>query len=348
MVATQFGAAGLEMLLPLKHSGTLTPLSQRGRCLHTMAKIRNPFAGMLAGIKKWYERNFTWKGFALFIFFLAKEIPDDFGRNDFWRTKMPGIWQFVSAHSTIFIVLFVGLLIWLDHRAVLRRRAQVHDDKTLNGRTRALCEELQVFRKELGKEPQIVYESGFSPADFTEANQALSLRGQKMHHGFHLRYWENAIQLWHEHGAEMRESQPLYGALSGRIDTDERLDAIIKMFSELVAMNEASRISMRPMCQFLCQFQLYLGGHSRTLADDRRGCKWRILFGQKTDCERGALASANGPWGYATQFIVGFLRFLSREGCRASQHTSWGPPVKTTGTQKARPTIRGGLRLRSR
>jgi hypothetical protein len=198
-----------------------------------MAAIRQSLTGMRDRITGWYERNFTWKGFVLFILFLVKEIPDDFGRKDFWRAKLPELWRVVSAHSTVFTILLVGGLIWLDHRMVLHRRAQVHDDKTLNGRTRVLCEELRAFQKELGPEPQINWKPGNSATTFTEANKEMIEREQRMHHYFHIRLYEKAVGLWHEHGAEMRESQPLAHALAGRIGSDEKLNEVIKMFTEL-------------------------------------------------------------------------------------------------------------------
>lgn len=188
-------------------------------------------------IRGWYENNFTWRGVVALAYFLAKEIPDEFGRKDFWSAKLPAILKIVYEHSTLVTVLLVAGIIWLDHRMVLRR-VHGHDTKTLKGRTLAFCDELRAFQKELGKEPQIDYKDSYDSGEFTEKNKELSLRGQKMHHGFHLRFIERAMNLWHEYGLEMRESQPLYSALMGRIDTDERLDAIVGEFSELVKMSE--------------------------------------------------------------------------------------------------------------
>ena len=57
-----------------------------------------------------------------------------------------------------------------------------------------------------------------------------------MHHDFHLRFAERAWNLWHEHGAESRESEALRAALQGRLDCDERLQPVIDGFKELAKM----------------------------------------------------------------------------------------------------------------
>jgi hypothetical protein len=74
--------------------------------------------------------------------------------------------------------------------------------------------------------------------EFAEANEETTIREQKMHHGFQLRFAEMAWKLWHEHGADRREAHDLEGALRGRIDCDERLNPIIKRFRELAEMEE--------------------------------------------------------------------------------------------------------------
>jgi hypothetical protein len=203
-----------------------------------MGKMWASITALQARLKDWYERNFTWKGVVAVVFFAAKEIPDNFGRKEFWSAKLPIIWRFIYDHSTILTVLLVGLIIWADHRMVIDRRAKLLDDKTLGGRTLAFCEELRAFQKELGKEPVVDFQSGYSPAEFTEKNKELAAREQKMHHGFQLRFSEKATHLFHEHAAEMRESYELSSALTSRIDTDERLNAIVQMFSKLVQMSE--------------------------------------------------------------------------------------------------------------
>jgi hypothetical protein len=194
-------------------------------------------AGIWNASKNWYRRNFTWRGLAVLAFFLVKEIPDDFGRKDFWGQKLPIVWRFIYGHGTFFTIIVVALIIWLDHRRIVSKRG--HDLGTLKGRTLALCDELKTFQKELGKEPEIDFKSGYSPQEFTEKNLELTKRGQKMHHGFHLRgFAERAMGLWHEYGAEMRESPDLQRALLGRVDTDENLNEIVQHFHKLVKMSE--------------------------------------------------------------------------------------------------------------
>jgi len=97
---------------------------------------------------------------------------------------------------------------------------------------------LRAFQKELGKEPAINYKSGDNAAEFTEKNKELTAWGQRMHHGFQLRFAERAARLFHEHGEQVRESYELSDALNSRIDSDRRLNAVIGAFSDLVKMSE--------------------------------------------------------------------------------------------------------------
>src|SRR5882762_1693523 len=151
-------------------------------------------------------------------------VPDSFSRADWWSKTMGWVFHHLSSAMGRVVLLGAGLLlIFMDRQ---RRKRSVFDVSTLKGRTLALCDELRAFQKELGKEPEIDFKSSYDSGEFTEKNKEFALRGQKMHHGFHLRFMEQAMNLWHEHGAEMRESPSLYAALMGRIDADERLNAI--------------------------------------------------------------------------------------------------------------------------
>ena len=76
-----------------------------------MAGIQASFFGIWNRIKEWYERNFTWRGIVAAVYFLIKEIPDDFGRKDFWSTKLPVIWKIIYDHSTPITVLVVAAII---------------------------------------------------------------------------------------------------------------------------------------------------------------------------------------------------------------------------------------------
>lgn len=72
-------------------------------------------------LKKWFDKNFTWKGLLLGIFVLYQLVPDASGRNAYWISMYPQIKDFVFAHAKIFTVGFGFLLIWLDHRSVLAK-----------------------------------------------------------------------------------------------------------------------------------------------------------------------------------------------------------------------------------
>lgn len=184
-------------------------------------------------IRRWLSKNFTWKGIAALFVFLVKIIPDALGWANFWSTTLPPVGKFLARHSTPFVAIAVGLAIWLDHRRVLAKRREKKADEGLRGRTRAFCDELRDFKKELGPEPAINWTPSNTVKSFTDGNQKLIEREQRMHHGFHLRFYDKAVHLWHEHGAEMRESKQLASALAARVDTDEQLNTIIEMFSEL-------------------------------------------------------------------------------------------------------------------
>lgn len=188
-------------------------------------------------ITAWFERNCTWRGIVATAVFVVKEIPSWFSREAFWSKNLPTVWKFVYAHSTFVTLVLVGLVIWLDHRRVIKLQAQRYDLKTLRGRTLQFCDKVREFQKSLGSEPQVNFVSGMSKEQFNHANEALARREQKMHHGFKLRFYAEAAQLWHEHGQEMRENYDLGNELAGRIETDEQLNLIIKQFSDLAEMS---------------------------------------------------------------------------------------------------------------
>jgi hypothetical protein len=200
--------------------------------------IKAALRGIYPRITGWYERNFSWRGAAALAWLLAKEIPSISGRQAFWSRNLPTIWSFVFAHSTILAVVAVGLIIWLDHRRMVKRQGQRYDLKTLRGRTLKFCDDLEKFKQELGAQPEVIWTPGNTAGEFAEANEPMAIREQKMHHGFHLRFGETAWKLWHEHGAERRETPDLELTLRARIDCDERLGPIIKRFRELAEMTD--------------------------------------------------------------------------------------------------------------
>lgn len=75
--------------------------------------------------KRWLDKNFTWKGFAVGLFVLYQLIPDTSGRHAYWLSMYPQIRDFVLANLRIFVICIGTLLIWLDHRAVLAKRRPV-------------------------------------------------------------------------------------------------------------------------------------------------------------------------------------------------------------------------------
>lgn len=160
-------------------------------------------------------------------------LPARAAEIEWWTAKMSWIGpRLLSPWGRVaLIVCGFALIVW-DYRRY-KRPMGAHDLRTLSGRTRAFCEELQAFQKELGPEPKINWKPGNSATTFTEANKELIKRGQRMHHFFHLRFYDTAVHLWHEHGAEVRESIPLADALEGHIDSDEKFNEIIRMFTEL-------------------------------------------------------------------------------------------------------------------
>jgi|SRR2546423_207753 len=188
-------------------------------------------------IEKWREiraeyTGISWFALALLIFAF---VPDKAAQIEWWVKVVKWATPYILSPVGRFGLLACGLGIILWDR---RRHHKPRYDKSLIGRTRGFCDELRAFQEELGKEPTIDYKSGDSAAQFTEKNKELAAREQRMHHGFQLRFAEKAAHLFHEHGAEMRESYELAVILRGRIDTDERLNSVIKIFSDLASMSE--------------------------------------------------------------------------------------------------------------
>ncbi len=80
------------------------------------------FNDAIEAIKKWCRDNFSFRGVAGLLLLVYCAIPDYYSRNEFWKSKMPFLRQFVSEHSRL-LLLSIGLLLtWLDHRLVLAKR----------------------------------------------------------------------------------------------------------------------------------------------------------------------------------------------------------------------------------
>lgn len=72
-------------------------------------------------IVDWFDKNFTWKGLVALVFWLLINIPDWIGRKDFWKANVNTFWSYIIAHSSVALLLLCALVIWIDHRAVLRK-----------------------------------------------------------------------------------------------------------------------------------------------------------------------------------------------------------------------------------
>jgi hypothetical protein len=78
--------------------------------------------GWRSAIRSWFEKNFTVKGLLAFAFFLYSVIPDSIARHDFWAQQMHTILGFVSTPlGRIGLACLAALVIWADHRSVLRK-----------------------------------------------------------------------------------------------------------------------------------------------------------------------------------------------------------------------------------
>jgi hypothetical protein len=74
-------------------------------------------------IKNWFDSKFTLKGFAAFLFLLICAIPDWESRGEFWKVRVHSIGHFFLTPLGRVTLICIGVLvIWLDHRDVLKRR----------------------------------------------------------------------------------------------------------------------------------------------------------------------------------------------------------------------------------
>jgi len=90
----------------------------------------NAFSRVLERITGWYDKNFTWRGLLAFVLWIIVSIPDWAGRRDFWRANVGMVRQFAVAHSQAVLLAVFCLLIWLDHRAVLKKHRIEPQPKT--------------------------------------------------------------------------------------------------------------------------------------------------------------------------------------------------------------------------
>ncbi len=168
----------------------------------------------------WFNENFTFKGLLVAIVFAAKEIPDAFGRKDFWSTHLVGIWRLAFAHSTIVVTLLCALFILLDHRRVLSRRAG-GDPRSLKNRTIKLRDDLQDFLREI----DLITVT----KDLREGNP----RWEKLLHGYELRFAEDVRKICHELGEAGFHDATLLLATERSHQTRESCSDIIGALSKL-------------------------------------------------------------------------------------------------------------------
>jgi hypothetical protein len=76
-------------------------------------------------LRDWYDRNFTIKGFLSFLLLLYCAIPDWQSRDEFWSKRLPTILAFLqTAYGRLTIIVLAGIVIWLDHRSVMKKRTE--------------------------------------------------------------------------------------------------------------------------------------------------------------------------------------------------------------------------------
>ena len=80
------------------------------------------FREQVASAKRWLERNSTRSRIIALVIFVAKVVPDAFGREDFWNKHLRTLWTVVSTHSTISVIVGCTLLILIDNQRLARKR----------------------------------------------------------------------------------------------------------------------------------------------------------------------------------------------------------------------------------
>jgi hypothetical protein len=86
-------------------------------------------------VADWFDRNFTIKGLIGLLLWLIIQIPDWLSRHEFWKGKvntLKAVYAFLLTPVGQIVAVFIGLIvIWLDHRSVLKKR--VATGKPKNG-----------------------------------------------------------------------------------------------------------------------------------------------------------------------------------------------------------------------
>jgi hypothetical protein len=109
-------------------------------------------------VRKWFDTNFTLKGLAALMFLIFTGIPDWQYYGEYWKGELHTITQFVvfSPWGRVVILLLGVVVIWMDHRSVMKRRA--HNGGVLCSITRNISIELKQVK--IKADPLTVFVSG--------------------------------------------------------------------------------------------------------------------------------------------------------------------------------------------
>lgn len=187
-------------------------------------------------VARWVRQQITWKGFGLgFLIFVYSVLPDYDARNRWWKERLPSILHFAAVHSQLTLIAIGLLVIWIDHRSLVKKRSgrAAPEDTSLRGRTLALSDELRQFVNSLGPETEYEYKSAMSASEFQEINKERTLRDARLHHGFQLRFADRVIRLYHEYGERGVDYGQLPQMATRLNETNERVLEIAQTLSEM-------------------------------------------------------------------------------------------------------------------
>jgi hypothetical protein len=184
-------------------------------------------------IREWFDRNFTFRGVGAGIILALKLIPDFVGRTDFWSLHFRAVWQIVFAHSTMAVILGCAAFIWLDHRAVLKRREPTRiNEKTLKGRTLKLADDMERFLAEMGTRPV------WDRADIHSTTK-IALWLIKLQSGFGLNFSERLKKLYWELGFD--GVLPIVSSPKTEIENEDDLREVIDFLKKMAATIESKQ-----------------------------------------------------------------------------------------------------------
>ena len=183
-------------------------------------------------IKLWFARNFTFKGAALFVVWIAKVIPDVFGRTDFWAKNGGFLWHTAYDHATLSITLLCALLIWLDHRRVLKKlHGAGEDPHSLKGRAIKLRERIVKYVEERPKpvhDPQKGYMEGVQWSE-------------RLTCGFDLHFRDEAERLYLEFG-ELGLLPGIGWMVPEHVNTLDKINEIVDELGKLAGVADERKL----------------------------------------------------------------------------------------------------------